>query len=135
MSETKLRPALLSQWMQKRKYDCIPTLADPAAFSKEWTAWWNALQPEWRKSADSGGKLLPISSMTPEDNIRTLRRSGPTGIVTVLIGLKWWGETAYEKETWNSAVIDVQECLEAILPGGLNRGKVSDERFAKKHRT
>lgn len=73
--------------------------------------------------------------MTPENDIRTLRRGGPTGIVTIIIGLKWWGETAYEKETWKSAVIDVYECLEAIVSGAPIRGKASDERVAKKRRT
>jgi hypothetical protein len=119
--------------MQKRKYGCIPVLRDPATFSKEWTAWWSALQPEWRRSPEN--QLLPISSMTPENHIRALCRSGPTGIVTVIIALKWWGEMAYAKEAWKSAVIDVHECLEVIVSGASIQSRVSDKRIAKKRQT
>lgn len=73
--------------------------------------------------------------MTLENDIHTLCRSGPTGIVTVIIALKWWGEAGYDKEAWKSAVIDVHECLEAVVSGAPIQGRVLDKRIAKKRRT
>ena len=51
---------------------------------------------------------VPMSViLLPSADIRSLRKGGPNGIVTVIIGLKWWGESKHDVETWSRAVVDV----------------------------
>lgn len=80
-------------------------------------AWWIDLQPEERKAASGDSLPIPISRMPAGANIRNLRKGGPNGIVTVMIALKWWGESKHDEETWKRAVADVQECLDALVLG------------------
>ncbi|KAM6490381.1 hypothetical protein JOM56_014145, partial [Amanita muscaria] len=90
--ESKLRPALISRWLQSRKYGQTPLTADDAmTFAQNWMTWWGALQPEWRKPLQDCSLPQPMSKMTPDDDILALRKGGPSGLVTVIIGLKWWG--------------------------------------------
>ena len=53
--------------------------------------------------------------MVPGNDLRNLRKGGPNGIVTVVIGLKWWGEAGYDRETWRNAVVDMRECFEVLV--------------------
>ncbi|KAK0493684.1 hypothetical protein EDD18DRAFT_1053314, partial [Armillaria luteobubalina] len=79
------RPSSLTTWLQNRRYNVYPQL--PASFSAEFLAWWNALQPDWRRSETNA---LPVANYS-----RSLRKAlwkgGQNGLLTVLIGLMWWG--------------------------------------------
>ncbi|KAM6504126.1 hypothetical protein JOM56_001069, partial [Amanita muscaria] len=87
---TKLRPPVLSWWLQTRKYQNIPVLTDAAEFAKDWITWWSALQPEGRKPTSVDSLPNPISMILPGTDLRNLRKGGPNGVVTVIIALKWW---------------------------------------------
>ncbi|KIL55455.1 hypothetical protein M378DRAFT_63096, partial [Amanita muscaria Koide BX008] len=92
LPESKSRPAIISRWLQSRKYGQTPlTFDDAATFAQEWTTWWGALQPEWRKPPHNCNLPKLMSTMSPDDDIHVLRKGGPSGLVTVVIGLKWWG--------------------------------------------
>ncbi|KAK0500753.1 hypothetical protein EDD18DRAFT_1044246, partial [Armillaria luteobubalina] len=78
------RPSSLTTWLQNRRYNVYPQL--PASFSAEFLAWWNALQPDWRRS-ETG----PLPEANYSRSLRkALWKGGPNGLLTVLIGLMWW---------------------------------------------
>ncbi|KAF8327314.1 hypothetical protein F5887DRAFT_924833 [Amanita rubescens] len=105
-----------SRWLQTRHYQHVPEIPDPAQFAKEWVTWWAALQPKERKGASVESLPVPMSAIPPPGaDIRSLRKGGPNGIVTVIIGLKWWGQSKHDVETWSCAVWDVQECLDTLV--------------------
>ena len=102
--------------MQTRHYQHVPEIPDPAQFAKEWVTWWAALQPKERKGASVECLPVPMSAIPPPGaDIRSLRKGGPNGIVTVIIGLKWWGESKHNVEMWSRAVGDVRECLDTLV--------------------
>lgn len=53
--------------------------------------------------------------MAPNEDLRALLKGGPAGLVTVILGLKWWGDTGHDLSAWRRAVADVQECLTVLL--------------------
>lgn len=108
LPEAKVRPSELSRWLQTRKYDNVPELECWSSFANQWMVWWSALQPDWRPSKRRGG--LPVAFQKNESRrLSGLRKGGPNGLVTVLIGLKWW--KACEDAPWAAAVNDVRECI------------------------
>ncbi|KAF8798554.1 hypothetical protein BYT27DRAFT_7122932 [Phlegmacium glaucopus] len=52
----KLRPAVLSKWLQARKYHALPVIEDEGVFAIQWLNWWNSLQPEWRRGPQTDGQ-------------------------------------------------------------------------------
>lgn len=129
LSEVKLRPSELSRWLQTRKFGAIPDLASLPAYATQWIAWWNALQPEWRQAKQSGGLPLAITGRESRP-LSGLRKGGPNGFVTILIGLKWW--KGVENPNWIAAVNDVKCCLERCLVGQTVRKKVAGARGQKR---
>ncbi|KAJ3513894.1 hypothetical protein NLJ89_g2691 [Agrocybe chaxingu] len=113
----KKRPEALSRWLLSRKYP-PPAVEDPGMFKGEWMVWWNSLQPEWRRGAENAARPLPFGAGKEEEDVSSLRKGGPSGLVTVVIGLKWWRTQPH----WNEAVADVKACL----------GKVMDETKKRK---
>ncbi|KAF8236840.1 hypothetical protein L208DRAFT_1192229, partial [Tricholoma matsutake] len=86
---SEANPGELSHWLQTHKFDTIPDLNALPTFASQWITWWNPLQPKWRQAIQSGS--LPLSIRPHESRpLPSLQKGGPNGIVTVLIGLKWW---------------------------------------------
>ncbi|KAK0475678.1 hypothetical protein EDD18DRAFT_1089647 [Armillaria luteobubalina] len=107
------RPAVLTIWLSNRHYNVYPGI--PATFLTELLTWWNALQPQWRRS-DTGP--LPLKDYSGALS-KALRKDGPNGIVTVLIGLMWWGQgslSTKEAALWRAMVADVRACIHALMP-------------------
>lgn len=135
LPEAKARPTELSRWLQTRKYSHIPQLDSEQRFAEQWMAWWSALQPEWRPSKRKGG--LPMAFKKNESRrLIGLRKGGPNGLVTVLIGLKWW--KGCDGVPWDAAVKDVRECLErcvTVTAAGQKRGADgSDEKGERRQK-
>ena len=74
------------------------------------------MQPKWRRVAKKGVMPLPIDAEGNQD-IKSLRKGGPSGLVTVLLGLKWWGAAGGKAGLWEKAVHDVRLCLENLVTG------------------
>lgn len=72
------------------------------AFANQWQEWWVALQSPCRKK---GAQLLTL--LTESMNISMLKKGGALGIMTVLIGLRWWGECPELQDRWEVAVKDM----------------------------
>jgi len=54
-----------------------------------------------------------LKSQSKEKIFAAVNKAGPTGIIMVLVGLKWWA-TLDEHALWSSAVEDVAACLELL---------------------
>jgi hypothetical protein len=110
----KERPALLTKWIGTRRYSNIPKIPDVQVFADEWVRWWNSMQPKWRRNATSDGLPMALSDGKPKDDLSTLRKGGPSGIVTILIGLKWWASIRETDKRWKLAVDDIYTCFRAF---------------------
>ena len=80
-------------------------------YGTSWITWWNAMQPPWRRNPDAGSLPLSLKTATGKQDAGVLRKSGPNGIVTTIIGLMWWGKHKASDERWEKAVVDVVACL------------------------
>lgn len=81
-----------------------------SSFSLQWLSWWNSLQPTWRRNTTAGA--LPKKAYTGD--LRSLRKGGPNGFVTALLGLQAWGAADHDS-LWLETVRDVRECLTSFL--------------------
>jgi len=131
----KTRPELLSKWLQYRKYQAIPNLPDKAAFGFSWRTWWNGIQPKWCQVSTQGTLPGPLSAATDSDSLDALKKGGVSGLVTVLIALKWWmplhGDI--DKE-WGAAVEDVTSSLQLMANAGGSTKRKSDGETKQKQK-
>ena len=49
------------------------------------------------------------------EDLLCLKKGGPSGLVTVMIGLKWWASIHDQDERWLASVEDVRLCMEDLL--------------------
>lgn len=93
----------MTKWMvSKSKYTEPPEILDPMSFGVEW---------------------LALSSSS--DSITSLRQGGPTGLLNLLLSLKWWGCSLGaddgQKELWALAVNDLAACFTELSQAGSKR--------------
>ncbi|KAJ7721060.1 hypothetical protein DFH07DRAFT_760629 [Mycena maculata] len=106
---TPNRPAQVGAWVKTARSK-TPGVTLPT-FSKEWKAWWCAINPSWRRR---NGELVREGT----GPWKVLRHPGPNGLLNILVCLKWWHgelETDGPNEEWNGAVEDVVWALEGIV--------------------
>ncbi|KAK0470906.1 hypothetical protein IW261DRAFT_1572596 [Armillaria novae-zelandiae] len=112
MGALSSRPSALSHWLLNRRYNIYPHL--PANFSNELCKWWNVMQPGWRQNK-TGTLPLPVYDRSLDS---MLWKGGPNGIVTVLVGLMWWGQGTLEADDrvlWTAMVMDIRMCIQAMV--------------------
>lgn len=107
----KNRPELLSKWLQSRKYNAVPNISDRNAFGSSWHTWWNDIQPKWRQVSTDGTLPGSLSLAKSIDNLNALKKGGASGLVTVLIALKWWAPLTDPDIHWEAAVRDITSCF------------------------
>jgi hypothetical protein len=112
----------------------VPNIADRAAFSSSWRNWWNGIQPKWRQVSADKGLLGPLSAAKGSDNLNALRKGGASGIVTVLIALKWWAPPGHDDKDWEAAVEDVTSCLQHMTNTSAGTKRKSDEELKPKRK-
>jgi hypothetical protein len=88
------------------------------------------MQPKWRQG--SGDSLPnPLSLAKASDNLNALKKGGVSGLVTVLIALKWWAPLDAINDTdWDAAVADLGACFGHMLADtsqGTKRKRATDE--------
>jgi hypothetical protein len=108
--------------VSKSKYTEPPEILEPISFGVEWLAWWNGIQPEWRRVEGEG--KLPRTLSSSSDSITSLRQGGPTGLLNLLLSLKWWGSLGADegqKELWALAVNDLAACFTELSQAGSKR--------------
>ena len=95
-----------------RKFQTLPNIDDIAGYAEEW---WHSIQLKWRQSLGDGLVPLPLSTAGKKDDIVCLRKGGPSGLVTVLIGLKWWASIRGQDARWLASVEDIRGCMENLV--------------------
>ncbi|KAF6745137.1 hypothetical protein DFP72DRAFT_1077736 [Ephemerocybe angulata] len=126
----KLRPEEWVQWTHKGKqglrfHDKPPFVADPLEFGIAIRKWWVSIQPAFRGPSD-GPMPLPVYS-TAASTIQSwseVRKSGPNGLLSLLMLLLWWGRAAsayvsqWEEDSrgsWAAVVQDLSQCFDEFL--------------------
>jgi hypothetical protein len=116
----------------------MPDVADRTAFGSSWCTWWLALQPKWRQGSTDGHLPAPLSLAKGNDNLNALKKGGASGLVTVLIALKWWAPLTDSDSDWKAAVRDILSCLEQLTDTGRGTKRKCNEENkgkAKKKKT
>jgi hypothetical protein len=111
------RPKELSKWVSARQWTSVPLIEDAEGFADQIWGWWWQMQGDGRKGAGN----LPIK-LTDElkGHVAGLKKRGPTGIVVVLVGLKWWATTGARGAEWKMLVEDVLACFRVFVQGSVN---------------
>ncbi|KAJ7436813.1 hypothetical protein B0H11DRAFT_2255890 [Mycena galericulata] len=138
---TKNRPAEVQAWIRagrglraKGSYDA--GITDLGDYAKRWTAWWDSLQPTWRKRGADGQWMV---GGTYGEDWATLWFPGQNGCVSLVASLYFWGASkralgaadgavwiGEERAKWDRTVQDVVwmvEGLENAVPGPKGRKK------------
>jgi len=132
------RPEEWNKWALKtrhgvRQYQSIPPISDPHEFGIAIVKWWNAMQPELRKSET--GMPKPIYTINAEA-WGPLLRSGPNGLVSVLTLVVWWGHALEARSRWQEDsgplwtemvedLLKSFECLKSVSQLGKKRKVVT----------
>ncbi|KAK6992993.1 hypothetical protein R3P38DRAFT_3224405 [Favolaschia claudopus] len=99
-----------------------PTIGSVVKFEQTWWAWWEGLQPPWRKREPGIPKRFERVSY-PEarrENWESLRAPGPNGALNLVASLYWWGVKliavvdSEEKRDWVEAVTDLKWMLRGL---------------------
>lgn len=94
------------------------------------------MQPKWRQNVTGDGLPMSLSNGKAKDDLSTLRKGGPSGIVTILIGLKWWASIRDKDERWRLAVEDISACFGTFATGKRKGGPLADNKGrGKKQKT
>lgn len=107
---SKKRPALLKKWIALHRptsgaaWDALGS-SDGIAYGGGWWAWWVDLQPPGRRIE---GDFEMARRDAGPITWKRLSKSGPNGMLLVLVGLVWWKMMIGNvDENWCKAVVDV----------------------------
>ena len=67
---------------------------------------------------NDGSLPAPISIASKKDDLMCLKKGGPSDLVTVMIGLKWWASIRDEDSRWLASVGDIKGCMEELIISG-----------------
>ncbi|KAJ7018846.1 hypothetical protein C8F04DRAFT_976565, partial [Mycena alexandri] len=115
---SKWRPLKVQKWIRGARGSrtkTLPEVHDVAAYAKAWNAWWDALQPPWRKRGEDG---LWIVGGKYGAEFGALDASGINGCISIVASLCFWGAAkTHDRESravWETAVNDVVWMLEGV---------------------
>lgn len=119
-----------------RQYQLIPPIKDVELFGLTCMKWWHKIQPHFRQN---GGELLPLPNVTQSESDGdpwvTLRKSGPNGLVIIILLLSWWGNHAISgtetEQQWRDTITDVQRVLQKITILPSNKRLAPDPVFTQ----
>ncbi|KAJ7907845.1 hypothetical protein B0H13DRAFT_2193638, partial [Mycena leptocephala] len=90
----KGRPQQVGNWVSflrgKRKGANV-AVADPSAYAVGWQAWWDSLQPGWRKKGEDGEWIMEGEYGGDGREWGPLYRWGVNGMLNVVASLYFWG--------------------------------------------
>ncbi|KAF6743293.1 hypothetical protein DFP72DRAFT_858997 [Ephemerocybe angulata] len=110
LTHQKFRPEPLNKWLgtRPRRYQAVPEISDMPKFIDEWLTWWKELQPAPRKNYFDNDLPAPLQA---KHDLLAIKKGGLSGLVTVLIGLKWWSPVRTTDKCWVMAVSDMKACF------------------------
>ncbi|KAJ7190939.1 hypothetical protein GGX14DRAFT_381679 [Mycena pura] len=116
---TKGRPTQIATWVKNaRAARYAPAIADVAAFGTQVEAWWQAVNPPWRKIGSDGEVIEDGAAMTRTEGADwgKMSHTGPNALLNVLKCLQWWAGAAQNapSERWVALVDDVRWVLGAM---------------------
>ncbi|KAJ3714487.1 hypothetical protein EV361DRAFT_797449, partial [Lentinula raphanica] len=118
------RPEEVSKWIRYGRYARIKIVIPPSqidGFAARMWLWWVHLQPEWRKLEKD---LRPIPVEHFGDDWKSLDIHGINGWLSLLAGLKWWGESLAQEKSlersggdhdWLELVEDMSKMLLGLI--------------------
>jgi hypothetical protein len=71
---------------------------------------------------------MALANGKVKDDLLQLRKGGPSGIMMVLIGLKWWASIHNEDKQWKLAVDNISACFGAFATGKRKAGPLADNK-------
>jgi hypothetical protein len=114
----KHRPEQVDRWIRDargRRNRPNPPIKKLQPYELEWWAWWDGLQPEWRKKDADGSWVVGGAYGKDWD---TLTYWGENGLLSVVASLYFWGCAVQDEgngeERWERAVNDVAWILEGL---------------------
>lgn len=104
----KERPECVSEWIRRgRPPAWMPAITAVSKLETAFHTWWVSLQPKWRVS--SKGAII-TTDLESGDDWDHLQKPGLNGLLSVLVGLFYWGRTlkrsAKQHEAWATCVDD-----------------------------
>jgi hypothetical protein len=110
------RPDEFKAWLGRRNYSAIPHIKNYNDFGLELLAWWHALQPEWRLSANAFPKAIYTGPSQGPTDWACLRKCGKDGLILAILGFAWWGRGpgVVKSARWRTAALELRKALEAI---------------------
>ncbi|KAJ7138902.1 hypothetical protein C8R46DRAFT_921821 [Mycena filopes] len=116
----KGRPKVVGRWVadgRQKKARTDLSVTDAAAYAVEWQAWWDALQPKWRKKGSDGKWSLDGYGDGAEWG--PLYQWGVNGILNLVVSLYFWGCSIVGNDAqireWELAVLDVSWMMEGMV--------------------
>ncbi|KAJ7028758.1 hypothetical protein C8F04DRAFT_963607 [Mycena alexandri] len=118
LPSSKLRPGEVQKWIRGargNRMKCLPEVVNVAQYGKTWNAWWDALQPSWRKRGSDGHWVVGGKYGA---EYGALDASGLNGCISIVAALYFWGTARTHDEgsraEWERAVQDVVWMLEGV---------------------
>lgn len=109
---TRRRPRAVADWIQRARTPTFrPEITDFDEFAADFTAWWQSVQPEWRRSGNG-------EASRDDGDWEDIRRSGVNGLVSVVAALFFWGnaiQPAGDRVKWVEALGDVTYVFEHLI--------------------
>lgn len=112
---THRRPRVIEDWIQRARLPTFrPEIKDIEGFAADFTAWWQSLQPEWRRN---GNGEIPNEG----GDWNEIRKPGVNGLLSVIAALFFWGNTiqitqhAAARAAWLEALGDVAYVIEHLV--------------------
>ncbi|KAJ7618975.1 hypothetical protein DFH06DRAFT_1011614, partial [Mycena polygramma] len=118
LPRSTVRPDEVAEWIRGArgvKMKALPRVKKVDAYAKQWYAWWDELQPAWRKRGDDGKWVVGGEY---GNAFGKLDCSGPNGTICIVAALYFWGSsekhTPESRSIWDEAVQDVAWMLEGV---------------------
>ncbi|KAJ3816827.1 hypothetical protein F5880DRAFT_1493852, partial [Lentinula raphanica] len=119
------RPEEISNWIRSGRYTETKITIAPSQindFAERMWTWWVYLQPKWRKLGEDE-RPLPVERFG--DDWTSLDIHGTNGWLSLLAGVKWWGESlaqCIEQDDsgghnidWLELIEDMSKMLEGLI--------------------
>ncbi|KAF9054758.1 hypothetical protein BJ165DRAFT_1523240 [Panaeolus papilionaceus] len=108
------RPDFIHTWIKNaRKTTFRPAIQDVMAAQRDFKAWWDGLQPAWRRRSDG-----TVNSRQIEGDWSSLHLPGINGLFSAVTALFFIGSLSYlmhrTRAPWTYAVDDVTEALRQL---------------------
>ncbi|KAJ6467403.1 hypothetical protein C8R45DRAFT_838460 [Mycena sanguinolenta] len=126
---TTKRPDEIHTWIKCAR-TTKPKIKSMSKFVEEWQEWWRLLNPEWRTMCDEVTGMLRAD----EESLEMLRKPGANGLLSVMIGLKWWRDEEGETREWVTAFEDVTWVMGRLLSGYASHPTLASMRLTSRAR-